>query len=202
LRILIVHPPHPSIGSGIPDDPWSSLGLRSIAGPLLDAGHDVTLIDAEFTHVDRAHAGARRAACALMKVDEIAARIAQHCPDILILGHSSSTSANPIAIEIAALAKKAVDGLLVVYGGAYPIYHWRDVLEECPAIDLIVRGEGEETCRDLIAAISDGRAIEGVSGIAFRRGGRVHATSPRPKIQEREVYRMGWETGLPIENGG
>jgi anaerobic magnesium-protoporphyrin IX monomethyl ester cyclase len=116
-----------------------------------------------------------------MGIDEVVARIALHRPDILMLG-SVSGSAHPIAVDIAARAKQAVDGLLVIYGGAFPTDYWCDVLRDCPAIDLIVRGEHEETCRDLIAALCEGRALESVSGIAFRRGGRVHATTTRPTI--------------------
>lgn len=47
MRILILNPPHPAIGSRIPKEQLPPLGLLSIGGPLLDAGHDVTLLDAE-----------------------------------------------------------------------------------------------------------------------------------------------------------
>ena len=48
MRILIVNPPHPAIGSRIPDDHLPPLGLLAIGGPLIDDGHDVALFDAEF----------------------------------------------------------------------------------------------------------------------------------------------------------
>ena len=48
MRILLVNVPHPAIGSRIPDDHLPPLGLLSIGGPLIDDGHDVRLIDAEF----------------------------------------------------------------------------------------------------------------------------------------------------------
>ena len=48
MKILIVNPPHPAIGSRIPDDHLPPLGLLNIGGPLLDAGHDVSLLDCEF----------------------------------------------------------------------------------------------------------------------------------------------------------
>jgi hypothetical protein len=38
---------HLSIGSRIPDDHLPPLGLLSIGGPLIDAGHDVQLLDAD-----------------------------------------------------------------------------------------------------------------------------------------------------------
>jgi len=48
VRIVLINVPHPSIGSRIPDDHLPPLGLLSIGGPLIDDGHDVRLIDAEF----------------------------------------------------------------------------------------------------------------------------------------------------------
>ena len=47
MRILIVNPQHPSIGSRIPDDHLPPLGLLSIGGPLIDDGHQVSLFDGE-----------------------------------------------------------------------------------------------------------------------------------------------------------
>ncbi|KQZ95433.1 hypothetical protein ASD74_11445 [Rhizobium sp. Root564] len=48
MKICIVNPPHTAIGSRVPDDHLPPLGLLSLGGPLIDAGHDVSLIDAEF----------------------------------------------------------------------------------------------------------------------------------------------------------
>jgi anaerobic magnesium-protoporphyrin IX monomethyl ester cyclase len=178
MRILIVNPPHPAIGSRIPDDHLPPLGLLSIGGPLIDDGHDVALLDAEFGP---------------MPLEEIAARIAAHAPELLFLGHSGSTSAHPMATAIARAAKARVAGLQVVYGGVFPTYHWRDVLRDCPEVDVIVRGEGEETARDLVAALAGQRPLDGVPGIAFRRLGLPHGTAPRAMIGDLDAYRIGWE---------
>jgi anaerobic magnesium-protoporphyrin IX monomethyl ester cyclase len=87
LRILIINPPHPAIGSRIPDDHLPPLGLLSIGGPLIDDGHDVALFDAEFGPAS---------------MEDIERRIASSGAEILLLGHSGSTSAHPIDIGPAA----------------------------------------------------------------------------------------------------
>src|SRR6185369_7015407 len=127
MRVLLINVPHPAIGSRIPDDHLPPLGLLSIGGPLLDDGHEVSLLDAEFGP---------------MPMAEIVARIAVQAPDILMLGHSGSTSAHPIAMEIVRGAKALMPRLTVIYGGVFPTYHWRDVLRDHPEVDVIVRGEG------------------------------------------------------------
>jgi anaerobic magnesium-protoporphyrin IX monomethyl ester cyclase len=51
MRIVLVNPPHPSIGSRIPDEHLPPLGLLSVGGPLIDAGHQVTLVDADLDNL-------------------------------------------------------------------------------------------------------------------------------------------------------
>lgn len=178
MRLLIVNPPHPAIGSRIPDDHLPPLGLLAIGGPLIDDGHDVSLLDCEFGP---------------MPMDTIIHHISGHRPDILLLGHSGSTSAHPIASEIAQKAKAALPGLFVIYGGVFPTYHWKDVLVEHPEFDVCVRGEGEETCRQLVRAIELGSPLGTVNGIAFRMGSEIKSTPPQSMMSDWENYRIGWE---------
>jgi anaerobic magnesium-protoporphyrin IX monomethyl ester cyclase len=178
MRILIVNPPHPAIGSRIPDDHLPPLGLLSIGGPLIDDGHDVALLDAEFGPVP---------------IPKIVDHIAQHRPDLLFLGHSGSTSAHPVASAIARGAKQRLPGLIVVYGGVFPTYHWRDILTANPEFDVIVRGEGEETCRQVVAALAQQALLSTVNGVAYRREGVPHGTAPQEMIADLDAYRIGWE---------
>ncbi|EGF91848.1 magnesium-protoporphyrin IX monomethyl ester anaerobic oxidative cyclase [Asticcacaulis biprosthecium C19] len=178
MRILIVNPPHPAIGSRIPDDHLPPLGLLSNGGPLIDDGHDVTLLDAEFGP---------------MPLDEICRNIAAHAPDLLLLGHSGSTSAHPIAGKIAAGAKARLPNLKVIYGGVFPTYHWQDILRDEPQFDYIVCGEGEETCRDLVRALASDTDLATVKGIAFRRDGTPHKTPSREMLADLDAWRIGWE---------
>ena len=137
MRILLINPPHPAIGSRIPREHLPPLGLLSLGGPLIDAGHETGLVDAEFGP---------------MSLEEILARTRQFRPDAVLLGHSGSTSAHPMATRIAQAVRAALPETWIIYGGVFPTYHWRDILEDERAFDVIVRGEGEETIVRLIAA--------------------------------------------------
>jgi len=132
MRVLLVNVPHPSIGSRIPDDHLPPLGLLALGGPLIDDGHTVLLIDAEFGP---------------MPIAEIISEANRFAPDAVLFGHSGSTSGHPGISEIAQALVKARPDVLVVYGGVFPTYHWRDVLHDEPYVSAIVRGEGEETAR-------------------------------------------------------
>src|SRR5215469_16100230 len=155
MKILIINPPHPAIGSRIPREHLPPLGLLSLGGPLLDAGHQVKLLDAEFEP---------------MAVTQIVSQTRQYAPDAVLLGHSGSTSAHPIATRIARAIRSALPQVWIIYGGVFPSYHWHDILQDEPAFDLIVRGEGEETIVRLITALENKLPLEQVTGIAFRTG--------------------------------
>jgi anaerobic magnesium-protoporphyrin IX monomethyl ester cyclase len=178
MNILIVNPPHTAIGSRIPDDHLPPLGLLSIAGPLIDDGHKVKLLDAEFGP---------------MRIPEIVSRIEASNCDLLLIGHSGSTSAHPTACEIARLAKEVCPDLTVIYGGVFPTYHWRDILRDELQFDVLVRGEGEETCRQLVQAIESRQPLNEVNGLAFRRAGKIVSTPPQPMIRDLDAYRIAWE---------
>src|SRR5690349_5260483 len=113
MRVLIVNPPHPSIGSRIPREQLPPLGLLSIGGPLIDAGHDVTLLDAEVGPLSH---------------DEVVRRAVAHRPEVLMLGHSGSTSAHPIVTELTRRIRAELPDATIVYGGVFPTYHFREVL--------------------------------------------------------------------------
>jgi anaerobic magnesium-protoporphyrin IX monomethyl ester cyclase len=75
----------------------------------------------------------------------------------------------------------------------FPSYHWREVLAQEPAVDVVVRGEGEETARRLMQALERGMSLDDIPGIAWRANGVPLATMPAPVIRELDDYRVGWE---------
>jgi anaerobic magnesium-protoporphyrin IX monomethyl ester cyclase len=178
MRILLINIPHPSIGSRIPDDHLPPLGLLSIGGPLIDDGHDVTLLDAEFGP---------------MPIAEIVARAVAHAPDAVLFGHSGSTSGHPVIAGVACSIAGQMPAVKIVYGGVFPTYHWREILRDEPYVTAIVRGEGEETARRLMTALEKGSPLLAVHGIAYREMGRVRATPPASVIADLDAYRTGWE---------
>lgn len=178
MDILLVNTPHPSIGSRIPHEHLPPLGLLAVGGPLIDGGHTVRLVDAEFGP---------------LSTGEIVDRAVASAPQAVLLGHAGSTSAHPIIAEITRAIRKALPDVWIVYGGVFPTYHWREILAQEPQIDVIVRGEGEETAAHLIHALEADLPLESVDGIAYRREGQPSATRSAPLILNLDALRVGWE---------
>jgi anaerobic magnesium-protoporphyrin IX monomethyl ester cyclase len=178
MRVLLINPPHPAIGSRIPREQLPPLGLLRVGGALIDAGHHVALLDAEFGPMPPAR----------IVQEAIAFR-----PDALLLGHSGSTSGHPVTADLTRRLRDALPDAWIIYGGVFPTYHWRDVLASEPQIDVIVRGEGEETAQHLMRALEQRRTLLGVRGIAFRHRNAIVATQPAPVIKDLDAFRIGWE---------
>lgn len=177
-KILLINVPHTAIGSRMPKEHLPPLGLLSIGGPLLDAGYDVTLLDAEFGP---------------MPIAEVINKAVIAAPDFVLLGHSGSTSAHVTILQVVKLLKQKMPWITVIYGGVFPTYHWQDVLKETAEIDYIVRGEGEQTTVNLINALVQKTDLFMVDGIAFHHKNQPYATPPAVMLANLDDYRVGWE---------
>jgi anaerobic magnesium-protoporphyrin IX monomethyl ester cyclase len=178
MKILIINPPHMSIGSRMPKEHLPPLGLLSVGGPLIDAGHRVKLLDAEFGP---------------MKFSAIVAQVMQYNPDAVLLGHSGSTSAQPIINDITKLIRGENPGIKIIIGGVFPTYHWNEILEKNPQIDYIVCGEGEEITLNLINALEQNKSLEIIKGLALRLSGVPVKTLSAENIMDIDKFRVGWE---------
>ena len=178
MRILLINPPHPSIGSRIPREHLPPLGLLSVGGPLIDAGHQVQLLDAEFGP---------------MSTGNIVEQAVAFTPDAILVGHSGSTSGHPLVSDLTRALRSVLSTSWIVYGGVFPTYHWREILAVEPQIDVIVRGEGEATGPRVIHALETTAPLQAIPGIAFRKQGVPFATPPAPLIRDLDAFRVGWE---------
>ena len=155
------------------------LGLLSLAGPLIDQGHEVTLIDADAGH---------------LQIPEIVQRLREVGAEVALVGHSGSMVANPNSLNVCKEVKAAIPGIKTVYGGVYPSYASEEILTQFPEVDFIVRGEGEITVTDLMAVLSgDGRGFHEVEGLSWRRDQQIVMNPPRAPIQDLDAFRVAWE---------
>jgi anaerobic magnesium-protoporphyrin IX monomethyl ester cyclase len=178
MRVLLVNPPHPAVSSRCHKGQMPPLGLLAVGGPLIDAGHTVKMIDADVRP---------------LSIAEIISIATAWQPDVVLLGHSGSTSAHPVIVEIAREIKATMPKVRTVYGGVFPTYHAAEVLREHPEIDFIVRGEGEATTRTLLAAVESGATGKQVPGVAYRDGDVPQLTPPAAPIRDLNAFRVGWE---------
>ena len=127
-----------------------------------------------------------------MSLDRIVSQTRDYGPDAVLLGHSGSTSGHPAACRIVQALRSALPQAWIIYGGVFPTYHWPEIMEQEPAIDFIVRGEGEETIVRLVTALEQQQCLEKVPGIVFRAGtvpGQRRSSAPHPLLAEVKPIR-------------
>lgn len=178
LRIVLLTPARRFIANRFGLGYQLPLGLVCIGGPLVDAGHLVKLIDNDLYG---------------WSSQRLVAEIAEFKADCVLLGHTGSTAAHPTCLATARLLRLALPNLRIAYGGVYPSYAAEVTLRECPAIDVVVRGEAEQTVVELAAAWEHGTPLERVNGITWREEEVIKINLPRAPIQNLDAYRPGWE---------
>jgi anaerobic magnesium-protoporphyrin IX monomethyl ester cyclase len=178
MKIALLNPPHTAIGSRIPGEHLPPLGLLSIGGPLLDDGHEVRLIDADMKSLE---------------IKAIVTEVFANTPEILMIGHSGSSSVHQTVLRICKELKVRSPRVTIIYGGVHPTYHWDEIMLESQDVDVIVRGEGEKTTQLLVQAIASGKHLSEVDGIVFRDAGITKATPAAEVIRNLDQFRVGWE---------
>jgi anaerobic magnesium-protoporphyrin IX monomethyl ester cyclase len=177
-RIVLIHPNYHSGGAEIAGN-WPPAWAAYLTGALKSAGFtDVHFIDAMTHNLDE---------------DEIRRRLVALAPDIV--GATAITPSIYKAERALQIAKEALPQCLAILGGVHATFMYKQVLNEAPWIDAIVRGEGEEILIELVRAFAAGRWLEArgaIRGLAFREGDRIAATPAAPTIKDLDAITPDW----------
>ncbi len=166
-RILLVNPPsaigvydESKIRVAITSAPFVT--LASLAGALLEDGHEVRISD---LMVEASPARAYRAELESFRPG--------------FVGITFTTPLYPEAEELAAMAKAALPDVVTMCGGVHATTLPEEVLES-GSFDIAVLGEGEQTIREICGGTDPGL----VRGVAFGRGSCFTRTQARELIED------------------
>jgi magnesium-protoporphyrin IX monomethyl ester (oxidative) cyclase len=121
------------------------LGLEYVAAAIEDLVEDVCVIDLRYEE----------------HLDEVAAAGA----DLFCVSVNWHYEFDSVCEVIRSLPAEAT----TVIGGKYATENVEELFARCPNIDVIVRGDGEETIRDYVRA---GSPVD-IEGLSYRDGGRI-----------------------------
>ena len=142
-KVVLFYPPYDGPPLGAP------LCLLSLAAPLLQAGFDVSIIDAAI-HRDWEQ------------------KVLREVLDALCLGISVLTG--PMihgAVRIAKAVKKQGLSLPVIFGGWHPSLVPGQTLQE-NYVDAVVRGQGDLTLLEIAQKLSEGKEYRNVQGVSSK----------------------------------
>jgi anaerobic magnesium-protoporphyrin IX monomethyl ester cyclase len=168
LKIALVIPP-----GGYYAERWKkgssmpSLGVCYIAGVLEKSGHTVEIIDAYVEGIT---------------LKQLLKRLKGLAPDCVGVTFTSENRFD--AFDVFGEVKKAIPGVITCAGGPHATLAAEDTLANIPDIDFIIRGEGEETAVELARTLSEKKSVENISGLSYRKDGKVCHNPDRPLISD------------------
>lgn len=157
LKITLINPPQ------FTRYPQPPLGLALIAAVLEKAGYPVTLLDAN--------------ALGLKPED-----IPPHVAGADVIGLTAMTPTISTALSITRNLKAARPHLKIIMGGAHATMLPQETMSLAPEIDVIVRGEGDETVIEVLKALEGNLPLNSVAGITYRAEGKITTTPDRPCV--------------------
>jgi len=160
MQVLIINPPWPGKGFGTRSqnriikhrsDKFLQypIFLAYSAAQLKKAGQDVTYIDSVIQDLD---------------FDQTLQQAKRKRPDVIFM----ETTTPSIAADYQNLtALKEATGAKIIVGGPHATYFHKEVIEECPAIDVVIRHEFDTKIAGVVSNLD---SLNSVSGISYRNG--------------------------------
>ena len=156
MKVLLIYPPF-QVGHGMGKVMCSPpLSLQTLAGAVPD--HDVEILDLN----TNPSFGVKKLEEKIMYYD--------------LVGMTFMTNMYMVVENICKIAKR--NGVQTLVGGFHPSLD-PHVIEETRCIDMLVRGEGEATFKEIL----EGKPKKNILGLSYRNNGKIHHNPDRPFIK-------------------
>lgn len=156
-NVILVNPWYP-----IGETPSPPLGLAYLAASLEAAGHRVVVLD----YVVYPYS-----------IDRLKRWIDRLHPDLV--GVTAVTMNVNKALQVVRDVKAIAPQTVTVMGGPHATFAAEETLRNCPELDIVVLGEGEDTIVRLAQSAADSRNWADIPGILYRRDERIVRTRPK-----------------------
>jgi len=156
------------------------LGIQVLAPVLRQHGHQVRMFD--MCHPE-------------MQPEHIVQAVSAEKPDVIALSFLSTTT-YPAAKDLARQLKSAATNIPIIVGGVFATINAERILKQCPYIDCVAVGEGEELLPDYLNNIDDPSRV---AGLVWRTGDRIVQNPPRPLIMDLDQFPYPDRSSLPID---
>jgi anaerobic magnesium-protoporphyrin IX monomethyl ester cyclase len=143
------------------------LGILYLATILEQAGFEVSVLD-------QAAMG--------YTVNETVRWVEKENPDIV--GFSALASSGRMAALLSEKIKEKNPNIITVLGNHYATFNAERILSRYPSVDIVVRGEAEETIVGLTECLQNNGDLSEVNGLAFRNKNGITLTSDQPLVKD------------------
>ncbi|MFX0038159.1 MAG: B12-binding domain-containing radical SAM protein [Promethearchaeota archaeon] len=167
MKVLLIYPPF-QVGKGMGKVMCSPpLSLLTLAGAVSHLNHSIEILDLNVDH-----------SCGIIKLE-------QKIRQFDLVGITCMTNTFKIVLNICKIAKR--HSIPTILGGFHPTLV-PSIIEEFDCIDMICRGEGDVTFRELL----EGKPKNQILGLSYKENGAVIHNPDRQLIKDLDQ--------LPIPN--
>ncbi|HEY5626914.1 MAG TPA: radical SAM protein, partial [Nitrospira sp.] len=164
------------------------IGIMSLSSVLKQAGHECVMFDQANPDTPN---------------DVIVEMIKLQKPDLVGLSFLSTTS-YPYAKMLARQIRAADSMVKLAFGGVFASLNAGLVKLQCPEVDFVCRGDGEQLLLDLLAHLHD---PEGVASLTWMKDGKVINNQGRPMerqldqwpFPDRESLKLDFVESMPLD---
>jgi radical SAM superfamily enzyme YgiQ (UPF0313 family) len=175
FKILLVNPP---VG---PEEIYGEYGVAAPCLPPLGLCYLAAVLEKNgFVKIEIIDAVLER-----ISFKELGRKIKKCRPDLV--GVTSTTASFYQAARTISLCKKADKRIVTVLGGAHISALPERTFKESPGLDVGVFGEGEKTFLEVVEKVSQGKSLNRVKGVVFRKQKRTVVNSPRKPVSNLDV---------------
>lgn len=197
MKILLIKPSC-TVYKSDPTLPSATLpyGIAYLASYLLSKGEQVKVIDALSEGIDCVKKEKKRTKIGLSD-KEIKKRIKNFNPDIVGIT-SMFTAYSQDVHNLARLIKKINPDIKVILGGAHvSIYPELSIKDK--NIDIVVKGEGEETLWEIVKTLKSGKDYTKIRGTVVRKKNKIIFNPPRLPIKNLDILPFPAYHLFPLE---
>jgi radical SAM superfamily enzyme YgiQ (UPF0313 family) len=179
-KIALVNTP---LLEGVAHHPlFPPLGLAYMAAVLEQNDFEVKIFDCPVCEIDH---------------EKLKAELDSFQPTMVGIGSMTPTIES--ALKSARVAKEVCPDAKVLMGGPHATFADKQILTDEKAVDIIVRGEGEETILELAKQSPEMPKIGEIKGITFRKDNQIIQTSNRPFIQNLDALPRPAYKYIPVK---
>ncbi len=174
------------------------IGLAYLASSVRHAGHHVSFIDGIGQDIEHVYYfGSKNLYVNGMTIDAIVDAVDPQVDFICVSFPFSHEY--PLTKRLCHALRVRFPHVTILGGGEHITALPEFSLRDCPSLDYVVLGEGEETVVDLLDALVQKKNVALVAGVAFLDGD-VYVASPRRERMKaiNEIPRPAWDL-LPLE---
>ncbi len=164
------------------------IGIMCLSAVLKQAGHDCTMFDQANPETPN---------------EFILAEIQRRRPDLVGLSFLSTTS-YPYAKILARQIRAADTRVKLAFGGVFATLNAARIKGQCPEVDFVCRGDGEQLILDLVDRLDDPASV---AGVTWMKDGQVVQNPNRPieraldqgPFPDRESLPLDFIESMPLD---